>query len=56
MVGRITVNLVGLPEIVCAAHKAIADILRKEADSERNPAVAKRLRELANDFEIGGSL
>jgi len=49
----LTIKVTQIPELVWSARKAMADVLRREAESESSPATARRLREIAAMFEAG---
>lgn len=51
--GRISVNVRNLPEVLFAIRKEFADVLRGQAGAETNPVVARRFREVADEFEAG---
>ncbi len=53
---RMRVSLEKLPEVLSALRVNLANILREEAGSECDPKVARRLREVAEMFEVGLSL
>lgn len=50
---RMTLDVLHVPELIWETRRAMADLLREEADAEANPAVARRLREIADAFETG---
>lgn len=50
---RIEIEIEGWPEALWVMRAAMARILREAADAESSPFVAKRLREIADDFEAG---
>lgn len=41
------------PELVHQLRREVVQLLEEQADAEANPAVARRLREIAADFEAG---
>ena len=47
------VDVRGVPELIWQTRAARAAILRAEADAESNPAVARKLRAIADEFEAG---
>ena len=53
MVGNLTMDVRGIPEIIWAARKEMAKLLRIEAKLEDIPAVKARLLALADVFETG---
>lgn len=52
-VGKLVVDVRGMPEVIWQVRHACAQALRQEAEAEANPAVARRLLELADRFEAG---
>ena len=50
---KFTVDIKGMPEVIWACRKAMASLLRAEADAEVSNALAFRLREIADRFEAG---
>jgi hypothetical protein len=48
----VTLSVQGMPEVLSIYRRDLANVLRETADSEP-PAVAKRLREIADLFETG---
>lgn len=42
-----------IPEVIWALRSEMAKVLREEADADANPAVSRRLREIASAFEAG---
>lgn len=53
MTGTIVLDVRGIPEVIQAVRAECAEILRDDAESESNPAVARRLRQIASAFEAG---
>jgi hypothetical protein len=51
---KVTIDVLNTPELIFRVRREFAEMLRYEADTEGNPAVARRLRELAADFEVSG--
>lgn len=49
----VTLEVRGIPEMIQAARKGLAHILREEADAEASLYVRRRLREIAAAFEAG---
>lgn len=52
---HLTIDLRGWPEVIWAIRREMAHVLREEADGEINPAVSRKLRELAAAFEAGAT-
>lgn len=52
-IATVTVDVLNVPELIYNVRNQCADMLREEADSEANPRIARRLRELAAAFEVG---
>ena len=50
---KVTIDVRGIPEMVHSVMRKCADRLREDADSEADPRVAARLREIAATFETG---
>lgn len=48
------IDVLHVPELVWQTRQAMADLLREEAESEADPRIARRLREIAGVFETGG--
>lgn len=53
---RLTINVENMPEVIARIRVEMAGVLRHEADAEADPRVARRLREIADIFEVGGKL
>lgn len=51
--GRTVVDVRGVPELVWQARHELAGLLRKEAEAEADPRLARRLAAIAADFEAG---
>lgn len=51
----VQVSITQLPEMVFRLRREMADMLRREAGTDTNPAFSKRLRELAAQFDIGAT-
>lgn len=49
----ISIDVLNVPELVWQTRQAMANLLREEADSEADPRIAQRLREIAAVFEVG---
>jgi two-component sensor histidine kinase len=49
----ITIDVKNMPEMIHSVMRECAKRLRDEADSEADPRVAQRLREIAASFEAG---
>lgn len=49
---KITLEISGLPEVIQALRRQLAQILRNEADGEPDH-VARKLNRIADDFETG---
>jgi hypothetical protein len=49
----LTIKVTEWPEALFAMRKAMADMLRAEAEAEGDPNFARKLRALAADFEAG---
>lgn len=49
----LSVDVSKLPDVVWAIRREMANFLRREAEVEAIPLVARRLRELAAQFETG---
>jgi hypothetical protein len=49
----IVLRLADHPEALHALRREVCRVLREAADAEANPAIARRLREIADDFEAG---
>ena len=47
------IDLHAMPELIWACRRELANVLRREAEAEANPIVARRLREIADRFEAG---
>lgn len=50
---KVTLSVRNMPEVLSALRESLARILREEADAEADPRVARRLREIAAEFEVG---
>lgn len=50
----IVVDVQGMPEVIFAVRKEMANLLRRESNTETHPLLSKRLRQLADEFEAGG--
>ena len=50
---QLSVDFSKLPDVIWMVRRELANLLRKEAETEASPLVAKRLRELAARFETG---
>lgn len=55
MESKLIVDVRGMPDVVWSCRHALAKLLREQADSEVSNAVAMRLREVADKFEVGGT-
>ena len=53
MEAKVTIDVRGMPALVWACRRALADLLRAEAEREASNYVANRLRETAALFETG---
>lgn len=51
--GKFEISITDMPEVIWELRRQMASILREEAEGER-PDVAKKLRAIADDFEVGG--
>ena len=51
--GKLVVEVRGVPELVWACRREMAQALRQEADMEIHPLIKRKLMELANRFEAG---
>jgi hypothetical protein len=51
----LSIDVRGIPEVIWSVRREMANLLREQADVEISPAVARRLRELADAFESGAS-
>jgi hypothetical protein len=49
-----TLSVKDLPEMVWLLRSSMAELLRDEASTEADPRIARRLREIADVFEVGG--
>lgn len=49
----VRVSLESIPEAMALMRREMANLLRREANFERNSDIAKKLRGLANAFEAG---
>jgi hypothetical protein len=49
----IEVRIADMPEVIFALRRELAKVLKREAEAETNPLVARRLYETAEQFEIG---
>jgi hypothetical protein len=49
---RATIAVTGMPELLALVQREMADVLR-EAAADEPPALARRLREIADLFETG---
>jgi hypothetical protein len=49
----VTIDVKNIPELVHCVMAQCAERLREEADSEADPRIASRLREIAASFEAG---
>jgi PHD/YefM family antitoxin component YafN of YafNO toxin-antitoxin module len=52
-VGKITLDLINWPEGLAMVRSELAKMLREEADSDADPRIARKLREIAARFEAG---
>lgn len=53
-VGQIDVSLAGVPELIAALRRELANVLRDAARFEE-PSIARRLVAIAAAFEVGQS-
>lgn len=49
------INVRDMPEVLYEMRHELVNILRVQAGAEAHPEVAKRLREIATEFEAGAS-
>lgn len=52
-IANLTIDVKGMPEVVWAARRELAKLLRAEAEAETSNAVAAKLRVIADRFEAG---
>lgn len=50
---KLTLDVRGVPECVWEARRALADLLRREADETLDVMLEEKLREIAARFETG---
>lgn len=50
---HLTIDVMNMPELIFHIRMEFAGVLREEADSEADPRIARRLREIAARFETG---
>ena len=50
---RFVIEVRGMPEVIWACRHEMAEFLRDVAQTEASPAVAHRLKEVAQVFETG---
>jgi hypothetical protein len=50
---RYEISVRDMPELMAEMRVALADLLREDAGAEADPRIARRLRELAAEFEAG---
>lgn len=53
MTASLAMDVRGIPELVSALRREMADMLREQAEAEASPHTAARLRALAAAFEAG---
>lgn len=51
----VTIDVLNVPELIHCVMRQCANRLRDEAESEADPRIARRLIEIAADFEVGAS-
>lgn len=49
----LSIRIADMPDVLHAMIRRLADTLREEANSEAVPHTARRLRQIAADFEAG---
>jgi hypothetical protein len=49
----IEIRIADMPEVIFALRRELAKVLKREAEAETDPTVARRLYETADKFEIG---
>lgn len=49
------INVRDMPEVLYEMRHELVNILRVQAGAEAHPEVAKRLREIADEFETGAA-
>lgn len=49
----LTLDIKNIPELIFEVRREMARVLREEADTEADPRMARRLRELSDRFEAG---
>lgn len=54
VVSVIEVSLAGLPDVLWALRREMAQVLREQAEDEVSGYVKGRLQEIAAAFEVGG--
>lgn len=50
---KVTLSVRDMPEVLSALRESLARILREEAGAESDLRTARRLREIAAEFEVG---
>lgn len=50
---QVTLDIRGIPEVMHAVIRRVAQLLREQADYEADPRVGERLREIAAQMEAG---
>ena len=51
----LTVDVRNMPDLIFEVRKEMAKVLRDEAETEADPRIGRRLREIAARFEAGAS-
>jgi len=51
-----TIKLAEWAEGLAAVRMELVKLIREEADADADPRVARRLREIADIFEVGGRI
>lgn len=51
---KLTINVEKMPEMIARLRLEFSNLLREEAEAEADPRIARRLREIAAIFEVGG--
>jgi hypothetical protein len=50
---EVTIKIENVPEALAVMRRELAQMVRRTAGGEANPDVARRLRQIANAYEVG---